>query len=178
MEMNPKKRCVICNKWYIPEPRTKAHQQCCGRAECKKAFKVRTNKSWQKRHPDYGKTRKVKIRDWAQQYPNYWQEYRRTHPDYCARDNKRRQSSRQQAKNAAKQDAMREIAVEKLASIPRCEPKTAAKQALMDRRLDTVVECLLWLMCAAKQDKIELLHYSAVNYPHGTTDMGRNQAAV
>ncbi len=123
----PKKRCSICHKWYEPDNRTREHQRSCNNPACKKEQKARTNKSWLKRHPGYGRSRKLKTRDWAQQYPNYWQEYRWNHPEYRDRDNKRRSSSRKQAKSAAKQD-------------------------VMVRQIEGLIGYLLWKECAAKQD--------------------------
>jgi hypothetical protein len=99
----------------------------------------------------------LKVCAWAKGYPDYWQEYRRNHPEYRDRDNQRRRVSRKRAQNAAKQDAIREISVEKLTSIPRFEPETAAKQVPMDRRVDAVVEYLLWQARAAKHDAIEMV---------------------
>lgn len=153
----PKKRCKICHQWYEPDARTRRHQTCCGKAACRKERKVRANRSWRDRSPDYGRSRRLKVCAWAKGYPDYWQQYRRNHPEYRDRDNQRRRVSRKRAQNAAKQDAIREISVEKLTSIPRFEPETAAKQVPMDRRVDAVVEYLLWQARAAKHDAIEMV---------------------
>ncbi len=72
------------------------------------------------------------------------------------RDNRRRKKGRDRAKNAAKQDAIGKISVEELASIPRWTPENAAKQDVMDRRVDTLLDWFLCRMRAAKQDGIEL----------------------
>lgn len=151
---NLKKRCTICGTWYQPDKRTWQHQTCCSKASCMKKRKARANKSWRKRHPGYGQSRKLKIQDWAEKYPDYWRTYRREHPAYRDRDNQRRQASRDHAQNAAKQDAMKEMSVEKLKSIPPYEPENAAKQDVMDRRVDTLITYLLWKECAAKQNSM------------------------
>jgi hypothetical protein len=67
------------------------------------------------------------------------------------------QSVRDRAANVANQDAIAKIAVEQLTSIPRCEQQNVANQAVMDRRVDTVVEYLLWKERVANQDGIEIL---------------------
>jgi hypothetical protein len=46
---------------------------------------------------------------------------------------------------------IQEITVERLASIARYEPKSAAKQVVMDRRVDELIEYLQWRDGAAKQ---------------------------
>ncbi len=153
---NVKKRCSMCGRWYQPDKRTRQHQTCCRQARCRKKRKACANKSWRTRHPGYDKSRKLKKRDWAQK-GHYWRQYRQTHPAYVQRDNQRRRASRRRAKNAANQDAMRKISVEQLVSIPRCEPQNAANQALMDRRVDRVVDCLLDMLCAARQDGISTM---------------------
>lgn len=149
-----KKRCSICGRWYQPDPRTRGHQVSCGQASCRKERKRRANKSWQKRHPGYDKSRQAKKRDWAQAYPDYWQHYRQAHPAYAERERRRMQAVRDQAQNVANQDAIAHIAVEQLASIPRYDPQNAANQDVMDRRVDQVIDCLLGIGRAANQDSI------------------------
>lgn len=157
MKKAKKQRCCICHKWYEPDSRARKQQKSCDNKACRKEQKSRANKSWLTRHPEYGCSRKLKTRDWAKQYPNYWQEYRSDHPEYRAKDNKRRCLSRKQAKNAAKQDEIREFSVEKLKSIQCFEPENAAKQDGIDRRVDSLIEYLLWKECAAKQDDMVII---------------------
>jgi len=151
-----KKRCCICHEWYEPDPRTAKHQTCCDKKSCGTERKRRASKSWQVRHPGYDQSRTAKKRDWAQAYPDYWQHYRQTHPEYVQRDNQRRRASRERAKNAANQDAIAKISVEQLASIPRSGSQNAANQALMDRRVDQVIDWLVSQVSAARQDGIVL----------------------
>jgi hypothetical protein len=99
----------------------------------------------------------LKVRAWAVGYPHYWQEYRRGHPEYCRRDNRRRQAAHKRVKNAAKQVEISTIAVERLAGIPCFEGANAAKQVEMDRRVDAVVAYLLWREGAAKQVEMAYL---------------------
>jgi len=146
-----KKRCVICGRWYMPDKRARGRQACCGSAGCKKERKRRTDAGWQARHPAYGQSRRLKVRSWAAGYPDYWQGYRQSHPGYRSRDNRRRQAAHNRAKSAAKQVEISTIAVERLAGIPLCEGANAAKQVVMDRRVDAVVAYLLWREGAAKQ---------------------------
>ena len=151
-----KKRCIICGVWYLPDNRTRWHQTCCGKQRCRKEQKRRSDKGWWARHPDYGKSRRLKVRSWAAHYPDYWQTYRQNNQDYRAEDNRRRKASHVQAKSAARQVMIRDISVERLTSIPRFESQSAAKQVVMDRRVDELVGYLLWRDGAAKQAEMEL----------------------
>lgn len=153
---NSKKRCSICSRWYRPDKRTQQHQTCCRKASCRKKRKARANKSWRTRHPGYDQSRKLKKRDWAQKN-DYWRRYRHKHPAYCDRDNRRRKASRNRLQNAANQDAIRKISVDKLKSIPPCEPEYAANQDMMDRRVDKLVNYLLWKEHAANQNSMVCL---------------------
>jgi len=148
-----KKRCEICHQWFSPHPRA-PHQRCCSKLACQKKRKARADKNWWSKNPDYGKSRKPKIRTWAKEYPNYWSKYRRKHPDYAKKERRRRRSAHKRAKSAAKQDAVRQIAVEKLESIMDLEPQNAAKQDAVHRRLNGIVDYLIWKESAAKQDGI------------------------
>jgi len=105
--------------------------------------------------PKEAAARRVKVCEWAQEYPDYWRGYRRSHPDYVGRDNLRRRKSRGKAKRAAKQTAIREISVEKLRKILSDAPLSAAKQTPIARRVEGVVDFLIWKECAAKQRVID-----------------------
>lgn len=170
-----KKRCEICHQWFSPHPRA-PHQRCCSNPACQKKRKVRANKNWNQKNPGYGKGRKLKIRAWAKEYPDYWRKYRKEHPDYAARDNRRRRSARQQAKNAAKQDAVRKISLEKLESIRDLEPVSAAKQDLVQRRVAAILDYLFWRDCAAKQDGMAIYSANERQCSHATANLGRDQA--
>ena len=149
---NPKRRCSMCGRWYRPDTRTKKHQTCCGKTSCRKKRKARTNKSWRTRHPGYDKSRRLKKRDWAQKNGNYWRRYRQEHPEYRAQEKQRMQASRDRAKNVANQDAIGTIFVEKLKHIQSDEPKNVANQDVMARRINSLIECLVWKVLVARQD--------------------------
>jgi hypothetical protein len=96
----------------------------------------------------------LKIHAWVKGYPNYWHKYRKEHPDYVARDNRRRCSSYKKRKISAKQDAVRQISVEKLESIRDLELVSSAKQDAVHRRVDGILNYLFWKESSAKQDDI------------------------
>lgn len=153
MKKRSKKRCEFCHKWFMPHPRA-PHQRCCSNRTCRKKRKARADKNWNLKNPGYGKGRTLKIRVWAKEYPDYWRKYRRKHPDYVARDNRRRCSSYKRRKISAKQDAVHKISVEKLESIRVLEPVSSAKQDAVHRRVDSILDYLFWKESSAKQDKI------------------------
>jgi len=61
---------------------------------------------------------------------------------------------RNEAKNVAKQDAIRQIAVCKIQDIQKDEAPNVAKQDVIFRRVDRVLEYLLWKEGVAKQEHI------------------------
>jgi len=146
-----KKRCDFCHKWFMPHPQA-PHQCCCSDPACRKKRKSTADKKWRLNNQNYGRSRKLKIRDWAKEYPNYWQRYRRERPDYAQKERQRMRSVRQRAKNVAKQDAVRKISVEKLKSIREYEPDFVAKQDAVHRRVDGILDYLFWKESVAKQD--------------------------
>lgn len=146
-----KKRCEFCHEWFDPHPRS-PHQRYCAKLTCQKARKARADKNWRLNNPGYGKGRKSKIRTWAKKYPDYWHNYRRTHPAYTVKDNRRRCSSYKRDRISAKQDAVRQIYVDKLESIRDLEAVSSAKQDVVHRRINELVNCLIWKESSAKQD--------------------------
>ncbi|MBI5412357.1 hypothetical protein HZA43_04280 [Candidatus Peregrinibacteria bacterium] len=148
-----KKRCKFCHKWFTPHPQA-PHQRCCSSPACRKKRKAAADKNWWLNNPKYGQSRRPKIKAWAKEYPDYWRKYRKEHPDYVEKDRRRRRSAHQKAKNAAKQDAVRQISVEKLESIRDLTPICAAKQDAVHRRVNGILDYLFWKESAAKQDNM------------------------
>ena len=151
-----KKRCEFCQKWCMPSPYAGHHQKCCSNIECKKKRKEQVNKNWREKNPSYEKSRSEKKRIWAGSYPNYWQRYRKEHPDYVRRDNKRRCSSRKKQCLSARQDTARQIALEKLESIRNFKPNSAARQDAVFALINGILDYLFWREGSARQDKIAL----------------------
>ena len=135
-----KKRCKFCHTWFRPDPRTE-HQISCTDPLCRKQCRAAANKTWRQRNPGYDKSRAGKRRVWARER-TYYPNYRRTHPDYAARDNKRRSKAHRAGKCAANQDARHEIAVERLASTRANIPNPSANQDAIARRVDIIAEYL------------------------------------
>jgi hypothetical protein len=148
-----KKRCRFCDRWYKPDPRTAQFQKACENKSCRKERIRQKNRNWAARYPDYHSYRGAKIREWAAR-TQYWKHYRASHPEYVCRDNKRRVLSRKHLKMSAKQTTIRKITVEKLNSIRKNELDLSAKQTAMDRRLNDLIDLLIWKELSAKQTNI------------------------
>jgi septin family protein len=110
-------------------------------------------RDWTARHPDYQTYRNTKVRTWAAAR-NYWKQYRASHPEYVRKDNKRRVRARKRLKVSAKQTTIRQITVNKLNSIRKNEPVLSAKQTAIDRRMDSLINLLIWKELSAKQTDI------------------------
>jgi len=154
---NPKKRCAFCHRWYRLDSRTYGHQLACDRATCRKERKAEADRNWRIKHPGYGQSRKLKIRAWAESYPCYWKHYRKNHLDYCLRDNRRRVLAAKRARHSAKQDAIRQISLDKLRSIQETGLKSSAKQDGIIRRVNGIMDYLIWKESSAKPNDIDLV---------------------
>jgi hypothetical protein len=51
--MLPRRRCPFCRRWYHPHPRLKQRQKTCGRPECRRQQKQKSNQQWRAKNPDY-----------------------------------------------------------------------------------------------------------------------------
>lgn len=154
----PKKKCIYCGRWFLPDRRVRKQKRCF-REECRRAANRRKVRNWIKLHPDFLVGRVAKVRAWAKGYPDYWRQYRRGHPDYCLRDNRRRTAALRKARRSAKQTSIRAIAVEKLRKVRDLDPPNcSAKQTPIERRVEGLMDYLFWTVkvpCSAKQTGIE-----------------------
>src|SRR3954447_14534295 len=49
-----KRPCTICRQWFRPDPRIGSRQRACGKPECRKLRRRKTQASWRRRNPEYG----------------------------------------------------------------------------------------------------------------------------
>lgn len=152
-----KKRCQFCGRWYEPDPRTARFQKACTNESCRKERIRQKNQKWSAKYPDCNtyRDRCVKIRRWAAS-TQYWKRYRATHPEYVRKDNKRRVLSRKCLKVSAKHTTIRKITVAKLSSIRKNETDLSAKHTAIDRRINSLIDILIWKEVSAKQTNIAL----------------------
>jgi hypothetical protein len=145
-----KKRCTICGRWFIPNPRTVKTQKACDDPACRRARKRQADKAWLAKNPGWTAGRKIKIRNWNRDYPAYWRRYRAEHPQYCRKERER--MARNRVLRVAKQDAIRQNPVGYLREVRGLGPKIVAKQDAISQRLDGVLDYLTVCARAAKQD--------------------------
>jgi len=48
-----KKPCMICRRWFRPDPRVGKRQRACDRPECQAARRQKTQANWRRRNPGY-----------------------------------------------------------------------------------------------------------------------------
>jgi len=108
--MKPKKRCVHCHRLFIANPRIK-NQKYCSREICQRTRKSR----WQRRKmatdADYRQNQKDSRQAWQMQHPDYWQQYRDSHPQYRERNRvlQKQRDAKRRAKHLAKMDALKRL---------------------------------------------------------------------
>lgn len=87
-------RCVCCRRIRHRNPRVK-NQRYCGDKRCQQARKSKWEKEKLQTDPDYRINKKECQERWKQKNPDYWKQYRQTHPEYRRR-NRRMQLRRDQ----------------------------------------------------------------------------------
>jgi len=144
------KRCPYCGGQYEPYARAVERQKHCGVSECWRKHKRARDRAWRRKDAEWRQARQVKVRDWARER-QYWQGWRSKHPEYRSREALRMRRKREKA--VAKQEVLLSDPVGYLRRI-RYGPQMpgVAKQDLLARRLDEVLEYLIARERVAKQD--------------------------
>ncbi|MCD6389743.1 MAG: hypothetical protein J7L69_10060 [Desulfobulbaceae bacterium] len=114
--------CCNCGELFDLSPRHK-NQSYCMKPECRRARRA----AWQRQKmhidPDYRANQKVSNKNWAQNNPDYWKEYRSRNPDKTQRNrilqgvrNRKRKgtsvNAKMDASSIAKMDALNPSEVE------------------------------------------------------------------
>lgn len=60
--MAPKKRCSVCRKLFLPDPRVGARQHACREKHCQRQRRAHTQASWRSRNPSYHADDRLKRR--------------------------------------------------------------------------------------------------------------------
>ena len=151
--MPPKVRiCLICRVSFKPDSRTR-HQKVCSRGPCQSERKRRKWRRWATGHRHQ---RRLKSRLWARSRPDYWSDYRKSHPAYRAREIKRMRLKRARSRRVAKQTLIRRAVIERLRQIEALDryAKIVAKPTPIARQVNGVIEFLIWKEGVAKQTHI------------------------
>ena len=84
--MLPRRRCPFCRRWYHPNPRLNRRQQTCGRVECRRQQKQKSNQQWRAKNPDYFRGVYPHQKEKYGTRADYMRYYRQQHPDYVRRN--------------------------------------------------------------------------------------------
>ena len=154
------KRCPYCAQHYEPYARAVERQKHCGGSACRRKHKRARDRAWRNKDAEWRQARQVKVRDWARER-QYWQCWRAKHPEYRSREALRMRGKRAEA--VAKQEVLRSDPVGYLKRI-RYGPQMSgvAKQDVLARRLDEVLEYLIVRERVAKQDGADRQRAGAV----------------
>jgi hypothetical protein len=68
-------RCLVCNRFFKPDPHV-ANQKYCSHPACQKQRKKINQANWVSRNPDYFKGRYTYFKEWRRENPNYQKEQR------------------------------------------------------------------------------------------------------
>lgn len=93
------KRCAHCGCPLDLNPRSK-NQRYCGKKECQRARKRLWQKAKMATDPDYRANQRECNKDWRDRNPDYWRDYRKSHPGYAER-NRLLQKARRAGGNAS-----------------------------------------------------------------------------
>jgi len=79
------KRCAACGQSFRPRPQVP--QQCfCAAPACQRERRRRWRQAKRQSDPDYRDNQARAQRAWSERHPDYWREYRSTHPQYEQRN--------------------------------------------------------------------------------------------
>ena len=102
--------CVYCGDFFEGSPRHK-NQTCCKKKECQNAKKAAWQRHKLKTDPEYRANQKSSQNRWLQNNPDYWEKYRKEHPEKAERNRilqtirNRKARSKDQTSLIAKMDA-------------------------------------------------------------------------
>ena len=110
--MNDMIRCAnpCCRRHFLPNPRVK-DQQYCNRKECQRVRR----RLWQREKiasdPDYRANQGDCQKRWREQNPDYWRQYRMSHPLYVERNRllQRKRDRKRRLDSLAKMDALERV---------------------------------------------------------------------
>jgi hypothetical protein len=60
-----KRPCRICRKWFRPDRRVGSRQRACGKPECQRKWRAKSQAAWRSRQPDYFIERRLRQRSIA-----------------------------------------------------------------------------------------------------------------
>jgi hypothetical protein len=148
--------CRHCRRPFRPDPRIGKSQKACSRVACQRARRRNTLRLWRILHPENVKVHAQRARAWTKAHAPYWRQYRRDHPAYYQRDLARRRKAYRSAILSANEIAIAQISRRKLAALEALQaPVFSANETSIDRRINAVVDYLVWKARSAKEIAME-----------------------
>ena len=100
------KQCAGCGEAFHPRPQT-PKQAYCSAPVCQRERRRRWQQTRRQNDPEYKDNQSRAQASWAARHPDYWQEYRQTHPESRDRNRtlQRERDHRRRARKLAKMDA-------------------------------------------------------------------------
>ena len=149
--------CRQCRGPFRPDPRIGEAQKVCSRVACQRSRRRVTLRLWRVLHPENVKVHAERGHAWAEANPDYWRRYRQEHPVYYQKDLLRRRKAYQQGRSSANEIAIADISRQKLAALEALQlPGFSANETSIDRRVELVVDYLVWKARSAKEVSMEV----------------------
>ncbi|WP_082793556.1 hypothetical protein [Collimonas pratensis] len=100
------KHCAACGQIFYPRPQVPLQNYCAAPA-CQRERRRRWQEKKRQSDPDYQDNQSRAQQAWCKQHPDYWREYRITHPEYMKRNRTQQRERNEQARasSIAKMDA-------------------------------------------------------------------------
>jgi hypothetical protein len=76
MHIDGERKCLCCEKFFLPDARNRRRQRYCRERACRKASKAESQRRWLKQaeNRDYfkGPENAARVRAWQAAHPDYW----------------------------------------------------------------------------------------------------------
>jgi hypothetical protein len=84
------KQCIACRLPFQPHPQV-PNQSYCSALDCQRERRKQWHRQKLQTDPDYQNNQARAQKAWMKRNPNYWREYRESHPEYVERNRVRQQ---------------------------------------------------------------------------------------
>ena len=105
--------CSHCGEFFEPSPRHK-NQIFCMKPVCRRARKAAWQRHKMKIDPEYRSNQKSSQRQWAENHPGYWREYRRRNPRKAERNRILQSVRNRRARQKADPDGTDSVLIAKM----------------------------------------------------------------
>jgi hypothetical protein len=108
-------------------------------------------------HPENVRIHAKRGHAWVEANPDYWRRYRQEHPAYYQQDLLRRRKAYRRGRSSANETLIADVSRRKLAALEAfLPPNLSANETSIDRRIELVVDYLVWKARSAKEVSMEV----------------------